>query len=312
MLRSSHTLPRVILITAAWTLMAGAFANTAAADVGITNEFTVDLTVDTSRGEADAGSATAGCWDGDTAISCTGPFDTWWTGDCYAKVYSDDPSDPNPDAKWWWDRLGETSGVLLYCMYYRSGGTLHLSRSTDDIRPFWVDSATPPSLVDLTNEAYLLVNGAITAPQIGIFPGDLEENNPEAMGLVGVPTWFWSKDAGPGIGFPWTGTAEIPGDTRNKLTVTAELNRTVWDSGDGGQVVCGLGTEAHNIHRPTPSPSRCDHIYMERAKYTVTATTYVNVTWKGAGRSGSFTLSVQRSGVYRVGEIQVVNVTGKG
>jgi hypothetical protein len=302
MLRPRHTLTRVILVTAAWALMAGAFASSAAADGGGEPEenFVVDVTVDTTEGGVSAGSATASCMNGSAPISCTGPDGGWWNDykKCYAEVLSDDPNDQDPGAKYYWDLYGATSGVLMQCA--SSPYQVIMVSSVP-----WVETYFPPSLEDLTNQVYLLVNGVITAPQIGIFPGDLEENNPDAMGLVGVPTWYWSKNPGPGIAAPWTGSVTVGKDT---LNVTAALDKTVWDAGDGGQVVCGLGTKAYNIHRPTPSPSRCDHIYMERARYTVTATTHVNVTWNGGGYRGSFTLSVQRSGVYRVGEIQVVNV----
>jgi hypothetical protein len=308
MLRPRHTLTRVILVTAAWALTAGAFASPAAADGGGdgTTAFVVDLTVDTIEGGADAGSATASCmWGDDTPVDCSGPDGTWWVKYCYVTLFSNDPNDPDPAVQYWWRYFGEDSGALMQCVYHGDGSPLTWN---DAYRyPFWVETDGNPSLEDLTNQVYLLVNGTITAPQIGIFPGDLEENNSDAMGLVGVPTWFWSKNPGPGIGSPWTGEVEVQG---KKLTVNAKLDKTVWDTGDGGRVVCGLGTKAYNIHRPQRSPSRCDHVYMERGTYTVTATTHVNVTWSGADRSGSFTVSVQRSGAYHVGEIQVLNVYG--
>jgi hypothetical protein len=305
MLRPRHTLTRVILITAAWALMSGAFATTAAADTGGSANIQVIDKIDTSGHAADAGSATASCmWQG-TPVDCVGPSGSRWLEYCYGYVFSDDPSDSTPLVKKEWDRLGKTSGVLLQCRYRADGSSPAWDSPYHD--PYWVETDTPPSLVDLTNEVYLIVDGIITAPQIGIFPGDLLENNPEAMGLVGVPTWFWSKNPGPGIGSPWTKTTEVLGHT---LRVDAELDRTVWDTGDGGQVVCGLGTKAYNVHKPKLSPSRCDHVYMERGTYTVTATSHVSVTWSGAGRSGSFSVSVQRSGSYHVGENQVLIVSG--
>jgi hypothetical protein len=302
MLRPRHNLTRAILMTAAWVLMTGAFANTAAAGVATEEDIIVGFLVDTSGGEADAGWAAAGCMLNGTPIDCAGPGSSWWNGECYVNVYSNDPSDPRSNPQYWWTHFGKTSGVLLKCFYDASGNYV----LPPDL-PYWAESGAQPSLEDLTHHVYLLVNGVITAPKIGIFPGDLEENNPDAMGLVGVPTWFWSKDPGPGIAAPWKGSMTVGEHT---LDVTAELDRTVWDSGDGGRVVCGLGTEAHDIHKPTRSPTRCDHTYMERANYTVTATSKVSVTWESADRFGSFTLSVQRSGVCKVGEVQVLNVNG--
>jgi hypothetical protein len=306
MLRPRHTLTWVILITAVWTLMAGAFANTAAATIEDETPIIVTVNVNTNGGQADAGSATASCMWGEDPIDCVGPNGTWWREHCYVEVFSTDPSDPDPDVKSRWEYFRYKPGILLRCVYDPDGADI-FERYGEHGVVFWVETYTPPSLVDLTNEVYLVVDGVITAPQIGIFPGDLEENNPEAMGLVGVPTWFWSKEPGPGIGSTWTGKAKVQ---EHELDVTAELDKTVWDTGDGGRVVCGLGTKAYNIHKPQRSPSRCDHVYMERGTYTVTATSYVSVTWSGAGYSGSFTVSVQRSGTYHVGEIQVLNVYG--
>jgi hypothetical protein len=47
---------------------------------------------------------------------------------------------------------------------------------------------------------------------------------------------------------------------------------------------------------------------MEPGTYTITATTYVEVSWSGAGRKGRFELVVDRTGEYRMGENQVVIV----
>jgi hypothetical protein len=313
MLRPRHTLTWVILTTAVWALMAGAFANTAAADGANSQEaFSAD---DTVEGDEDETPATVNCvWEG-KIIDCTGPDGTWWDGNCYVGVFSDGKGDPddfvNLVEQDWWDYYGKEpgSGVLVRCEYFGNGDSIcdDWACQTHPFDPYWVETDTKPSLKDLTDEVHLLVKGIITAPQIGIFPGDLLENNPEAMGLVGVPTWFWSNEPGPGIGSTWTKTDTVLGHT---LTVTAELDKTVWDTGDGEEVVCGLGTKAYNVHRPKLSPSRCDHVYMERGTYTVTATSHVSVTWSGAGHSGSFTVSVQRSGSYHVGENQVLIVSG--
>jgi hypothetical protein len=286
-------------------MMAGAFANTAAANTQ--GEVNVAVPVDTSGGKAKAGSATVACVSLLTgeSLDCSGPNGTWWDGYCYLEVVSDNPSDTNPSIKRWWDDYKKTSGVLVRCKYLEDRS--HVPTTSFSHIPWWVETYTKPSLEDLNNAVYLMVDGIITAPQIGIFPGDLEENNSDAMGLVGVPTWFWSKEPGPGIGSPWTKTDTVLGHT---LTVDAKLDKTVWDTGDGGQVVCGLGTKAYNVHKPKRSLSHCDHVYMERGTYTVTAISHVNVTWSGAGYSGSFTLSVQRSGVYHVGENQVLIVGG--
>jgi hypothetical protein len=167
----------------------------------------------------------------------------------------------------------------------------------------------PPSLQTLTDAAYLLLEGVVEAPQIGIWPGAIRNDDPtdddlEPMGLVGVPTWFWAEDAGPGVGWPETMTTTVNGFT---LRATVSVVKTGWQTGDNGQVVvCGLGSVPRDRHHQAPSPSGCDHTYLERGDYTITATTHVVVEWSGAGRSGSIPITVERSGLYHVGEIQVL------
>ncbi|MDR1264017.1 MAG: hypothetical protein LBK42_00215, partial [Propionibacteriaceae bacterium] len=88
------------------------------------------------------------------------------------------------------------------------------------------------------------------------------------------------------------------------------LVKTIWDTGDGNTVTCDLGVEPVNVRKVKPPPTGCGHTYLERGDYTITATTHVQVQWSGAGRSGTIPLTVSRSAVYHVGEIQVVITTG--
>jgi hypothetical protein len=47
-----------------------------------------------------------------------------------------------------------------------------------------------------------------------------------------------------------------------------------------------------------------------RDDYTITATTKVQIKWSSSsGQAGSVPLTVERSGVYHVGEIQIVAIT---
>jgi hypothetical protein len=171
---------------------------------------------------------------------------------------------------------------------------------------YWAESASqPPSPQELSDAAYLLVKGTVTAPDIGVFPGGLADTHPKASGLVGVPTWFWAENPGPGVGSPDTKSTMVNG---HNLEATASFLRTEYDTGDGHTVTCGLGSVPVNVHRPKESLSGCGHTYMERGTYTITATTYVEVSWKGPGRKGRFELIVDRTGEYRMGENQAVIV----
>jgi hypothetical protein len=197
---------------------------------------------------------------------------------------------------------GQTSGGLYVCVSNAYGESFYGGAAI-----YWAASVTPPpSAAEFAAAARLAVESYLVAPEIGVWPGDLVTVDPEAMGLVGAPTWFWAKDPGPGIGDALTLTSSVRGYT---LRATARLAQTVWDTGDGGQVVCGLGTAPVEVHEPLRSPSGCDYVYAHRGDYWITATTYVRVDWTGSYRSGSFTLTVTRSGLYHVGEVQVL-VTG--
>jgi hypothetical protein len=247
--------------------------------------------VDEATGECAYLGSTIPCWDDGG----------WWNGECYAHTYSTDPNDPDSVKKAWWDSFGRTSGMLLQC---RNGdyGPCFVSEQP----PYWVDTQTqPPSLQELSDAAHLLIQGTVTAPGIGVFPGGLADGHPQASGLVGVPTWFWAENPGPGVGSRETKSTSVNGYT---LEATVSFVETVYDTGDGHTVTCGLGSAPVNVHRPKESPSGCGHTYMEPGTYTITATTYVEVNWSGAGQSGRFELVVDRTGEYRMGENQVVIV----
>jgi hypothetical protein len=128
-----------------------------------------------------------------------------------------------------------------------------------------------------------------------------------------MPAWFWSKDPGPGVGAPDSKSTTVRGYT---IRATAFFVKTVWDTGDDEAkprtVVCDLGVEPVNVRHVKPAPTGCGHTYMKRGDYTITATTHVRVDWSGAGRSGSIPVTVSRSAVYHVGEIQVLGVNVPG
>jgi hypothetical protein len=91
------------------------------------------------------------------------------------------------------------------------------------------------------------------------------------------------------------------------LRARAHLDMIEYFTGDNGVAVCGLGTERFT-GSPALERSGCDHVWVHRDTYTLTATTTVIVEWAGAGQSGSFKIQVSRSGTVHVGEIQVLIV----
>jgi hypothetical protein len=191
--------------------------------------------------------------------------------------------------------------VLTTCQFNSTGAGF-----IGPVVPQWQAAAkAPPSPAELSAAARLLVEGSVTAPDIGIYPDDLLEVDPENFGIVGFPTWLWAKNPGPGFTAPLVQTTTVQGHT---LRVQARFNYSHWDLGDGTAITCDLGTEAVNVDRPLRSPSGCDHIYERKDTYTITATWYLSVEWDGAGRSGWFEVTVDRQGTYRVGEVHVVAV----
>jgi hypothetical protein len=81
------------------------------------------------------------------------------------------------------------------------------------------------------------------------------------------------------------------------------------ETSDGATTTCrNLGTKPPKQRLASlPSPSGCDHVFTKRGDYTITVTTTVTATWAGAGQSGVITATVERTGTYHIGEIQVVN-----
>jgi hypothetical protein len=231
----------------------------------------------------------------------------WWDSShaCYAAVVSSDPNDPAHRETWEHEAsIGHTGGVLKQCKAspYSDGGRYQLT--------WWAPDADPaPTTQELEDAARWLLEGTIVAPELGVWPGELGTDESLWPGAVGMPAWFWSKDPGPGVGAPDTKTTTVKGYT---VRATAFLVETVWDTGDDEAkpriVTCGLGVEPVNVRHVKPAPTGCGHTYMKRGDYTITATTHVRVDWSGAGRSGSIPVTVSRSAVYHVGEIQVLGV----
>jgi len=150
-----------------------------------------------------------------------------------------------------------------------------------------------------------MLEGRITAPGIGVYPGWIDGTDPEAPGIIYWPTWLWADNPGEGIAQPLTQTTTVKGYT---LRATARLTDIVYDTGDGKKVTCGLGARptGRNLTEPANPPPRCGHTYTDRGHYTITATTHVTVDWSGAGRAGTIPITVSRSGRYDVAEVQVL------
>ncbi|MBT8228537.1 MAG: hypothetical protein HKP61_00920 [Dactylosporangium sp.] len=132
--------------------------------------------------------------------------------------------------------------------------------------------------------------------------------NPSGDQLVNLPTWL-ALD-----GNSWqsrSATASVPGIS---VTATARPVRAVWSLGEGGLVTCtGSGTPWTAGTDPMAASPDCGYTYRRSsagaagAAFSVTVTVTWEVTWAGAGRSGTIAgLNTTGTVPVRVTESQAV------
>ncbi|MDG4790181.1 hypothetical protein O7626_30390 [Micromonospora sp. WMMD1102] len=119
-------------------------------------------------------------------------------------------------------------------------------------------------------------------PRVGI------RMNPPGDQLVNLPAWLALDPAS------WrsrSATASVPGVA---VTATARPVRASWSMGDGVTVTCtGPGTQWTSGTNPVKASPDCGHVYQRSSagapggRYIVTVTIMWEVTWAGAGQSGT-------------------------
>jgi hypothetical protein len=236
-------------------------------------------------------------------LPCYGPFATWFDSyrRCHVNVASSTPTDP----EWAWAWRGRTFGVVMRCFIFDDRGVV----LSDGV--FWARSTSdqpPAATIEEAMEG--LLEGTAASPGLGVFPGGLANPDiPKAMGVVGVPAWFWADNPSGAVAAPVVQVADVNGWT---LRVKVSLDRIEYDTGDGEVVTCrGLGVNPTGwVHEPTPPYNGCGHTYMHKGDYWITATTYAKLEWSLGGQRGQqiFIVPPQRQGRYHVGEIQVLIV----
>ena len=166
---------------------------------------------------------------------------------------------------------------------------------------FWADSAPPQvNPAALAREAVDSMN--LVAPTVGATPLP----SAEAVSLIGLPTWLWIDAADEHSWGPITRTASAGGVT---VTATAKVAKVVWDMGDGNTVTCtNKGTEWTAAKGTGDSPT-CGYRYNSRGERTITATTFWEVDWSGAGQSGTITFDMSGTRDVNVVELRAV-ITG--
>ena len=228
-------------------------------------------------------------------VDCTSDKGTW-SNDRQCWVELADPQPPADTSVW----EGNTDGAIYKCSPPSGGGGL-LGVAWGAPRYFWADSAPPQvNPAALARDAVDSMN--LVAPTVGATPLP----KATAVSLIGLPTWLWIADADERSWGPITRTASAGGVT---VTATAKVAKVVWDMGDGNTVTCtSKGTEWSAAKGVGDSPT-CGYRYDRRGERTITATTYWEVDWSGAGQSGTITFDMSGARDVNVVELRAV-ITG--
>lgn len=229
-------------------------------------------------------------------IECQTALGTWSDyASAWCRIAS--PQPPLTEAVW----AGKTEGSIYSCT--RPGFNLTPDPNLTAYR--WLPGPPEAVRVDPRQVAIdLLASLNLQAVDLGLFP---KGDNDVRLGLVGWNTWMWAESPSDRQWGPVSASDSGSGIT---VSLTAEVDRVEWDMGDGTVVTCGEGlawSEARTQGGKNVASPACGHVYEQMGTYTVTATSYWNVRWSGAGLSGSLPLSLSRSTDYLVGEYQAVN-----
>ncbi|GAA4705536.1 hypothetical protein APR04_001904 [Promicromonospora umidemergens] len=225
-------------------------------------------------------------------IPCTSD-DGAWDGGCYVKAL--DPEPPKASAIW----QGNEDGLIVTCTPPCEQDADPMGNSTCAVAiTQWVPSL--PGAPDPAVLAQRAVDQMQLQPiEIGIVP----EDEPGSVGIVGMPQWMWVNEPGPTTFGPMTASASAGGHT---VTATANVDKTVWDMGDGNTVTCvGPGTPYEDRYDIADSPD-CGHRYTKQGEYEVTAMSYWTVEWEGIGQSGTIPVNLTNSTNIVMGEAQVI------
>lgn len=192
-----------------------------------------------------------------------------------------------------------TTAALYICGY----PPLHSSGGPSSYGLVWSQSApSPPIAIDPAQLAVAAVNQmGLTAIEQQIAPPPLSEN-PDSMGLVGLPVWLWTEPTDVTWG-PQTASVSAVGVT---VSATMEVVKVEWDLGDGTVLTCGPGTPYVASYGLQRSPT-CGHTYSRiGTPYTITASSTWEGSWSGGGESGELSLTLTTTEQLAIGEAQAI------
>jgi hypothetical protein len=302
----TRSIGRATATVAAVTLIALAAPSPAAWADGkdCTKEF---ICVDDGDGKNDSdrppqngggGGFTPGCEFNGVQIPCelegNGQFDS--SLGCYRTAVN--PQPPPEDPRWWDGTVQRTPEEgAVYAVFCLGDGS--------NVQRFLpISLAQGLTAEELARRAMSKLR--LLPPVMHLTPG------PGRTTLVSLPVWLWVSPTPE----TWGPNSQTESDQGLSVTLTAKVDRIVWDMGDGSTRECtSPGTPYSATAGASASPD-CGYAYqriserMPGGAYTVTATTHWTATWTSTtGRSGAFN-NVTRSatvGDIRVGELQALN-----
>jgi len=256
------------------------------------HKVTTEIVCPDDEAQGDGLSATRRvCMWGDKELPCKSAQGTWYSPEqCYI-----DPVDPPldfSDPNW----QGHTDGRLYYCRVTGvATGTPYII--------WFADAVPPPDPESLARRA--IAQMQLRPITIGIVPND----DPDSVGLVGMPIWLWAANPGDQTIGPISRSVSEGGFT---VTATAKVDRIRWSLGDGGVKTCnGPGTPYKLSYGITESPT-CGYRFDSQGEFTVTARSDWIVNWTGIGETGSFRVYLTQNTQVVIGELNVLTVKERG
>ncbi|MYV97629.1 hypothetical protein [Streptomyces sp. SID3343] len=206
---------------------------------------------------------------------------------------------PPPEDPRWWDGTAQRTAAegAVYALNCLGGGPA--------IQRFLpIPLVQGLSAEELARRAMSKI--LLLPPVMHLTPGPGRET------LVSLPVWLWTSPTPE----TWGPNSQTESDRGLSVTLTAKVDRIVWDMGDGSTRECTSPGAPYSAAAGASASPDCGYAYqrisarMPGGAYTVTATTHWTATWTSTtGRSGSFA-DITRSatvGDIRVGELQALN-----
>ena len=237
------------------------------------------------------------CHIGNQPIPCTNTFGTWInTRQMWCKPKQ--PQPPNTDPIW----KNNTEGNIYICTRPEHTNIADPAMQTTTWLPN-TNPTPPPNPEQLAWKALATIHLQPITP--GTTPTTLEQN-PNALGAVGMPLWLWPRNPTPNQLGPTTASATEQGHT---VTITAKAQSITWNLGNNTPpITCTTWKQPHkNTHPNTPVTCGAQTGYHQQGTYTITATTNWTIHWQGIGQQGTLHHTTTTQQTLKIGELQVLN-----